>query len=107
MSEKSVALKLLNNYKELYGLDKLSEIFNRYKKIFLSLKTSSNDDLNNRKYELKYEEIELNKNSIDIIHKEKSEPNINDKNVSTKSFILTPYNSLFAEDDDSFEEIDK
>ena len=33
--------------------------------------------------------------------------NINDKNVSTKSFILTPYNSLFAEDDDSFEEIDK
>ena len=33
--------------------------------------------------------------------------NNNDKNVSTKSFILTPYNSLFADDDDSMEEIEK
>ena len=33
--------------------------------------------------------------------------NNNDKNVTTKSFILTPYNSLICGDDDSIEEIEK
>ena len=34
-------------------------------------------------------------------------PNNNDKNVTTKSFILTPYNSLIEGNDDSMEEMEK
>ncbi len=33
--------------------------------------------------------------------------NNNDKNVTTKSFILTPYNSLICGEDDSFDEVEK
>jgi len=35
------ALKLFNKYKMKYGLEKLAEIFNRYKPIFLAFKTNS------------------------------------------------------------------
>ena len=109
MSEKSVALKLLNNYKELYGLDKLSEIFNRYKKIFLSLKTSSNDDLNNRKYELKYEEIELNRliNRISKLSKKNHKPFVSkpldnfifwyNENISKSNYLELLKDVLFNE----------
>ena len=33
--------------------------------------------------------------------------NNNDKNITTKSFILTPYNSLICSEDDSIEELEK
>ena len=33
--------------------------------------------------------------------------NNNDKNVTTKSFILTPYNSLICGEDDSYDEVEK
>ena len=33
--------------------------------------------------------------------------NNNDKNITTKSFILTPYNSLICGEDDSMDEIEK
>ncbi len=39
-SDKSIALKLLNSYEERYSLVPLSEIFNRYKPLFIALKTS-------------------------------------------------------------------
>lgn len=42
---KALALELLNNYKNEFGLEKLSEVFNRFKPIFLGLKTKFNDNL--------------------------------------------------------------
>ena len=41
-SNKTLALKILNAYEEQYSLIPLSEIFNRYKPLFIALKTSDN-----------------------------------------------------------------
>lgn len=38
-SDKTKAYILINRYKNIYGLEKLAEIFNRFKPLFLSLKT--------------------------------------------------------------------
>lgn len=62
LSDKIKVLKLINSYKDLYGLEPLSQIFNRFKKLFLALKTQDYliDDLDDL-YGKKDEEIELNK----------------------------------------------
>ena len=61
-SDKIEVLRIMNAYKKLYGLEPLSEIFNRYKTLFLSLKTEDYliDDVDDI-YGKKDEEIELNK----------------------------------------------
>lgn len=41
--DKNKANILINRYKNSFGLEKLSEIFNRFKPLFLSLKTNMND----------------------------------------------------------------
>ena len=85
----------------------------------------NNDEINNKnnKHHLftKAEMIMLSKTYIDYRKanmeelqenftisnlKRDKDININDKNVSTKSFILTPYNSLCGGNDDSAEEIE-
>ena len=76
-SDKIQVLKLINAYKDLYGLKPLSEIFNRFKKIFLSLKTADYliDDVDDI-YGKKDEEIELNKiiNKISKLSKKNHVP---------------------------------
>ena len=74
-SNKEEALKLLNKYKDQYSLIPLSEIFNRFKKLFMALKTSNEKetyDKNNIKilepYNQTKEELELN-NIINKISK--------------------------------------
>lgn len=61
-SDKIQVLKIMNNYKELYGLKPLAEIFNRFKPLFLALKTGDYliDDVDDI-YGKKDQEIELNK----------------------------------------------
>ena len=76
-SDKIQVLRIMNSYKELYGLEPLSEIFNRYKAIFLSLKTEDYliDDVDDI-YGKKDEEIELNKiiNKISKLSKKNHVP---------------------------------
>ena len=61
-SDKIQVLKIMKAYKELYGLEPLSEIFNRFKTLFIALKTGDYliDDVDDL-YGKKDEEIELNK----------------------------------------------
>ena len=72
-SDKIEVLKIMKAYKKSYGLEPLSEIFNRYKPLFLSLKTEDYliDDVDDI-YGKKDEEIELNKiiNKISKLSKE-------------------------------------
>ena len=76
-SDKIFVLKIMNAYKELYGLKPLSEIFNRYKVLFLSLKTEDYliDD-EEELYGKKDQEIELNKiiNKISKLSKKNHVP---------------------------------
>ena len=74
-SNKEDALNLLSKYKDQYSLIPLSEIFNRFKKLFISLKTSNEKvkyEKNNIKilepYNQTEEELELN-NIINKISK--------------------------------------
>ena len=81
LSDKSKALKLIKSYEKKYSLDPLSEIFNRFKPLFLSLKTSKiiiekgfkriSKDYNPTK-----EELELNKiiNKISKLSKKNHKP---------------------------------
>ena len=45
-SDKNEAINLLETYNKLYNLNPLSEIFNRYKPLFLALKTKNFSELN-------------------------------------------------------------
>ena len=77
LSDKIQILKIFNEYKELYGLKPLSEIFNRFKPLFLSLKTEDYlvDDVDDT-YGKKDQEIELNKiiNKISKLSKKNHVP---------------------------------
>ena len=106
-SDKKISLELIKAYQDEYGLIPLSEIFNRYKPLFLSLKTSKSiktfiDDkevIEERK--LTKTEIELNSiiNKISKLSKEYHKPFIpNDldrfiiwykDNCNKKDFIKT------------------
>ena len=68
-SKKSDVLGLINRYKEQYGLIPLSEIFNRFKVLFLSLKTSDkivtyDKDGNEKIIERKQSKDELELNGL-------------------------------------------
>ena len=68
-SKKSDVLELINRYKEQFGLIPLSEIFNRFKVLFLSLKTSDkieayDKDGNEKIIERTQSKDELELNSI-------------------------------------------
>ncbi|MBR2828881.1 MAG: hypothetical protein IKE70_06600 [Bacilli bacterium] len=82
-SNKEEALNLFYQYKDQYGLIPLSEIFNRFKKLFISLKTSSEKEIYNdnhtkivEPYEQSQEELELNKiiNKISKLSKKYHKP---------------------------------
>ena len=77
VSDKIEVLKIFNEYKNLYGLEPLSEIFNRFKPLFLSLKTKDYlvDD-EDETYGKKDQEMELNKiiNKISKLSKKNHVP---------------------------------
>ena len=83
-SDKSIALKLFNSYEEKYGLIPLAEIFNRYKQLFIALKTSESCiKVRNGKQILEYPrrrptELKLNSiiNRISKLSKEYHKPYI-------------------------------
>ena len=76
-ADKNNILKTMNAYEKSYGLEPLSEIFNRYKPLFLSLKTKDYliDD-EDEIYGKKDEEIELNRiiNKISKLSKKNHVP---------------------------------
>lgn len=83
ISNKKEALELINKYNKSYSLIPLSEIFNRFKPLFLSLKTSKYIEIINKKgititkiYKQTPEELELNKliNKISKLSKTNHKP---------------------------------
>ena len=73
---------LINRYKKIYGLERLSEIFNRFKPLFLSLKTNLSDlgqfylsdDENESKYDEDCKEVNSLINKISHLSKKYHKP---------------------------------
>ena len=98
-SNKKEALRLLNKYKDQSGLIPLSEIFNRFKKLFVSLKTSNKKMVFGNTlepYEQTEEELELNSliNRISKLSKKHHKP-----------LRLNPLDNILTVDNDSLNEI--
>ncbi len=99
-SNKKEALELINKYKEQYGLIPLAEIFHRFKKLFISLKTSDEEYVINaieaEPYEQTKEELELNRviNKISKLSKKYHKP-----------FKRNPLDSILTIDKKTFKKL--
>lgn len=84
LCDRNKALKLISLYNEQYSLKRLSEIFNRFKPLFLALKTSQEENSNS----LKTNVLNLFKNKFNIpVKNEKQVKNLNEDEIKLNTII--------------------